>query len=273
MPASICAACGTQYANSETTPLRCVICQDERRYVPAAGQAWTSMPELRRSHCNSFRRLEPGAIAIGTLPGFAQDQRAILLRTSQGNVLWDCTTLLDDVTIAILTALGGIAAIVVSSPHAYTTVVEWSHAFNSPPVYLHAADRQFIARHDSVIELWEGDALEVGQGLTLLRCGGPFHGAAMLHWAQGAGGRGSLLIGSTLAITPDGRVGFVRSAVNHIPLDAATVLRIADVVTPWPFDTIHGGVWDQSIMSRGADAFAQSVRRHTAALGQVEESY
>lgn len=42
----ICTACGTQYPPSEQAPERCVICEDERQFVPITGQGWTTLEKL-----------------------------------------------------------------------------------------------------------------------------------------------------------------------------------------------------------------------------------
>ena len=108
MPAFICKTSGTQFTPSEAPPPRCPICDDERQFVPPSGQTWTTHDALVRRHTNTFRQEEPGLIGIGIVPAFAIGQRALLLRTAQGNVLWDCITLLDDATVEIVKGLGGL---------------------------------------------------------------------------------------------------------------------------------------------------------------------
>ena len=49
----------------------------------------------------TFRR-EGELIGIGTSPAFGIGQRALLVRTPQGNVLWDCISLIDDVIVDIV---------------------------------------------------------------------------------------------------------------------------------------------------------------------------
>ena len=120
MPAFICTACGAQFTPSETPPAHCPICEDERQYVPPRGQTWTTLPALAASHFNSYREHEPGVIGIGTQPAFAIGQRALLLRTAGGNVLWDCISFVDAATVTLVGALGGIKAIAISHPHFYT---------------------------------------------------------------------------------------------------------------------------------------------------------
>jgi len=63
--------------------------------VPLTGQSWITPERLAARHANAFRQLEPGLLGIGTVPAFAIGQRAILVTTPAGNVLWDCISLLD----------------------------------------------------------------------------------------------------------------------------------------------------------------------------------
>jgi hypothetical protein len=180
----ICVTCGTQFTATEHAPERCPICEDERQYVGWDGQRWTTLEDLARDYHNVIRAEEPGLTGIGTHPSFAIGQRALLVQAPGGNILWDCISLLDEPTIAAVRALGGIAAIAISHPHYYSCMVEWAHAFDAP-VYLHAADRAWVMRPDPALVFWEGEARELGDGLTLLHCGGHFAGGTVLHWAAG----------------------------------------------------------------------------------------
>src|SRR3546814_3313378 len=67
-----------------------------------------------------------GLLGIGTEPGFAIGQRALLVRSPGGHLLWDCIALVDDDTVARVREAGGIRAIAISHPHYYSCVVEWS---------------------------------------------------------------------------------------------------------------------------------------------------
>jgi hypothetical protein len=58
--------CGTQYPPSEAPPDTCLICTDERQFVPASGQSWTTLERLRNAHSNKFRRLAAGLTTIET---------------------------------------------------------------------------------------------------------------------------------------------------------------------------------------------------------------
>jgi hypothetical protein len=89
-----------QFTPAAGPPPACPICEDERQYVGPRGQEWTTLEELRRERRNVLTLEEPGLLSIRSEPIFAIGQRALLVKTPEGNVLWDCITLVDDATIA-----------------------------------------------------------------------------------------------------------------------------------------------------------------------------
>ncbi|HET6306602.1 MAG TPA: MBL fold metallo-hydrolase, partial [Rhodopila sp.] len=268
-----CTTCGCQYPHTEAPPASCLVCRDDRQYANPSGQSWTTLPAMRKTHFNAFRRLEPGLMGIGTFPAFAIGQRALMLRTQAGNILWDCISFLDDTTVTLIKALGGLAGFACSHPHFLGSVVEWSHAFDSAPVYLHAMDRKYVTRLDPVITFWEGDHLELTDGVTLVRCGGHFPGSTVLHWAQGAEGQGVLLAGDTLQVCPDNHLSFMHSYPNLIPLNPMTVQQIAESLAEWKFDSIYGGWWDRVIPSNARQVLANSTERYIRAVTGAAEDF
>jgi glyoxylase-like metal-dependent hydrolase (beta-lactamase superfamily II) len=84
------------------------------------------------------QEIDGNLTGIGSVPAFGIGQRALLVQTASGNVLWDCTSLLDEATIEAVRARGGIAAIAVSHPHLAGSLVEWSRAFDNAPIYWHS---------------------------------------------------------------------------------------------------------------------------------------
>ena len=161
----------------------CPICEDERQYVPARGQHWTTLDRLQGGHSNTWRRWSPTCWRSAASPAVGIDQRALLVQTPAGNFLWDCIALLDAATITLIRALGGLAGVALSHPHYYSTMVEWGREFGCP-VWLHAADRQHVTRPDPCLRFWEGDTQPVLPDLTLHRLGGHFAGGAMAHWRR-----------------------------------------------------------------------------------------
>jgi hypothetical protein len=266
MPIHICSTCGTSYPDAPAPPSGCAICEDERQFVPSGGQAWTTPVKLAGGHVNAWRRLETDLFEIHTHPAFGIGQRALLLRTPQGNILWDCIALLDDATEALVRALGGLKAIAISHPHYYTCMQDWARVFDCP-VHLHLADADWVMRGDPAIRHWDGEALEMAQGVTLLRLGGHFPGGTVLHWAEGADGRGAILSGDILQVAGDlSRVSFLWSYPNMMPLAAATVRRIADTLTPWRFERIYGAFPGRQVMANGARAVERSAARYVELL-------
>jgi len=267
MDGFICTACGTQYAPSSVAPRECVICEEERQYVPPGGQTWTTPAALAARHFNSYRQYEPGVIGIGTQPSFAIGQRALLICTPDGNVLWDCISMLDPATIALIKGLGGLQAIGISHPHFYTTMVDWSRAFGGVPIHLHADDQRWIMRPDPSIHLWNGETRKLLPDVTLIRCGGHFPGGTVLHWAKGAGGRGVLCSSDIATVTTDRKfLSFMRSYPNLIPLSAKKVTGIAAALEPFPFDTIYGHYFDRVIPTDAKQILDLSVKRYVAAI-------
>ena len=116
--------------------------------------------------------------------------------------MWDCVTYFDDEAADEIERRGGLSAIAISHPHYYSGMADWAARFDCP-VLLHADDERWITRPDALIELWEGETRELGDGLTLIRCGGHFAGGTVLHWRDGAGGAGALLSGDIVQVIPD----------------------------------------------------------------------
>jgi len=269
MDAFVCATCGVQFAPSDTAPTHCPICEDERQYVGWHGQRWTTPAEMAaQGYRNELREEEPGLISIGTMPAFAIGQRALLVRTPAGNVLWDCQHFLDEQTIRAVSELGGVQAIAISHPHFYGINIEWSRAFGGAPVYIHNADRDWVMRPDPAVVLWEGESVEPIPGLSVLRLGGHFDGATVLHWPLGADGAGAVLSGDTIQVVMDRRfVSFMYSYPNLIPLSAAEVQRIVETLRGYRFERLYGAWNGRVVTADGLAAVERSAARFIAHIG------
>jgi hypothetical protein len=263
----ICVTCGTQFTETDSPPDRCPICEDERQYVNWKGQSWTDLDRLRDTHSNRIEEEGANLVGIGTEPSFAIGQRALLVQSPNGNLFWDCVTLLDDRTVAQVKDLGGIRAIAISHPHFYSAMIEWSRAFNDAPIHLHVADREWVMRADPSIQFWEGTALPLWDGMTLINCGGHFDGGTVLHWKEGVDGRGALLSGDIIQVVMDRRhVSFMRSYPNLIPLSAAAVSKIFERVEPFAFERIYGAWWERNVLSDAKGAVNRSAARYLRAI-------
>jgi len=212
---------------------------------------------------NAWRELEPNLISIVTFPAFGIGQRAQLLRTPQGNILWDCISLIDRATVGLINAMGGLKSIAISHPHYYSCMVEWSQAFGGIPIHLHAADKKWIMRDDPAIALWQGETKELAPGATLIRAGGHYPGGVVLHWAAGAGGKGALLSGDIVQVVQDNKsVSFMWSFPNFIPLSAPRVEGVMKSLEPYTFDRVHGAFTDRTIWTDGKGVVERSAERY-----------
>lgn len=262
----VCATCAAHYPEAPEPPSLCIICADERQYVGAGGQRWLRHSQLVGRHTLRFRQYEPGLWALGLEPSLAIGQRALLVRTPAGNVLWDCLPVLTRAGLARLNELGGVRAVAVSHPHFYTAVALYADALGAD-AYLHAADGRHVTHPSPRIRFWEGERLELFGGVSLVRAGGHFAGGTVLHWSAGADGAGALLTADIIGVVPDRRyVSFLYSFPNQIPLPPREVERVGAAVEPLTFDRIYGG-WEGNVISSGAkEAVRRSVIRYRRAV-------
>ena len=159
----LCKACGTQYPPGEEPPGACPICEDPRQYIPHdEGQQWLEWRELAATHKAEIRD-DHGILGIACTPSFAIGQRALLVKSSACNVLWDCSSYLDDEIVARISAEGGLAAIAISHPHYYSSMIEWARAF-ACPIHLHEAERKWVMRPDPAVRFWAGQTNDLGGG-------------------------------------------------------------------------------------------------------------
>lgn len=258
----ICATCGTQHAPSATPPAACRICEDERQYVGWNGQQWTTMAEL----ASRYRlRLgdDDGVFGLAIDGGFAIPQRAVHLRTDAGNILWECLSLVTEEAVAALRARGGVDRIVISHPHFYSAMVEWSEALGGAEILLHEADRAWVLRGSGRVRFWSGTRLRLSDDVTLLNVGGHFPGSTALHWRAGPRPGGALFPGDAPQVAQDRRhVAFMYSYPNHIPMPPADVRRMRVLLEGLAFEDVYGYSWGRNILGGGRAAVDASFARY-----------
>jgi len=269
----ICTTCGTQYPPGGQPPEACPICRDERQYIGYNGQQWTTLAQMQlEGFRNEFQEHEPGLIGIGTTPSFAIGERALLVQSTQGNILWDCMSLIDKETITGIERLRGLTAIAISHPHYYSTMVEWADHFDIP-IYLHEADREWVMRPSKRITFWSGESYPLSEGMTLLRLGGHFPGGTVLHWQQGVDGKGALLSGDIIQVVADRQwVSFMYSYPNLIPLPASEIQRIRDAIEPYRFERLYGAWFERVVTHDAHTVVLRSAERYMRTLQSVLHS-
>jgi glyoxylase-like metal-dependent hydrolase (beta-lactamase superfamily II) len=259
--APICRTCGVQ---QDVEAEVCPICADDRQYVGWKGQQWTTVASLGADgHRGVVREEVPGLYGVGAEPATAIGQRALLVPGEGGNVLWDCVSVIDESTVDAVRAQGGVAAIAISHPHFFGSMVEWSEAFGGVPIYVHEADREWVRRSGNVV-FWSGDTREILPGRTLVNCGVHFRGGTVLHWA---GGR-ALCTGDIVMVVMDRRwVSFMYSYPNLIPEHPETIARAIRLLEPFDFDSIYGGWWGRVLTGDAKARLLASAARYNEHLG------
>lgn len=255
----ICGTCGVEHAEKVAV---CAICRDERQWVPASGQQWTTLSELSANGVRAeLTELEPDMYGIDASPRVGIGQRTKLLRTSAGSLLWDPIGFVDDEMATRVRELGPVVAICASHPHMFGVQVEWSRALGGVPVLVAEIDQHWVQRPDPSIQTWAGD-LEVLPGVTLIQIGGHFPGSAVVEWCAGASGRGVLLSSDTVFANQDRTsVSFMRSFPNHLPLSPGVVGRLADRLKSIRFDRLYGN-FDTVIETNASEIVSRSAERH-----------
>jgi len=267
----ICVACGTQYPPAKDPPESCCICLDERQFVPPEGQQWTTQGAMRLKYRNKFTQEEEGVYSIKTVPKFAIGQRALLIQTEAGNILWDCLSFLDNETISTINKMGGLIAIAISHPHFYGAMRSWSQAFGGIPIYLCERDLKWVVNPGPEILFWgleqSDSTLEImNSEIVLIRCGGHFDGSCVLLWTVG---KGTLFTADTIHVVPDKRfVTFMWSFPNMIPLSATAIEGIWRSIQTFEFDSIYGAFSGLDIASNAKNIVWNSGVRYLRAIGQ-----
>jgi hypothetical protein len=270
----ICVTCGVQYPGPRED---CPVCLDERQYVGWGGQRWTTLADLlRNGHRGLIAAEGPGVIGVGADPPTAIGQRALLVRGTGGNVLYDMITYLDDDLAGQVRRLGGISAIAISHPHFYGSMISWAHAFGAP-VYIHEKDRDWVTRPDESVIFWSGDTRQIAPGMTLINAGVHFEGGQVLHrapyqpgtgetgdWPDASGtDNGALFSGDIFTVVQDRRwVSFMYSYPNLIPERPRTIRRALALMESFGFDRIYGAWWKRVVAADGAAALTRSANRY-----------
>lgn len=255
----ICNTCAVEHEHRDEV---CAICADDRQWVPADGQKWTTLEEMAaEGRRTNVVDLEPKLLGISSEPATGIGQQAKLVTTAEGSLLWDPIGFLDDYALDRIRSQGPVVAIAASHPHMFGIQVEWSRALGDPPILVAEADRTWVARTDPAVHCWSG-TIQPLPGVTLTQPGGHFPGSSVLHWTAGADGRGALLSGDTIFANPDrSSVSFMRSFPNRIPLSGAVVERIVQHVDSFEFDRLYSNF--ETVIESGAKAVVRrSADRH-----------
>ncbi|MCU1536064.1 MAG: hypothetical protein JWP82_415 [Humibacillus sp.] len=263
----MCETCAVETADLAAPPEQCAICEDERQWVPVAGQQWTTVAGLReRGTRIAMTMVEPDLWGLQAEPRVGIGQRMLVVRTPAGTLLFDCLGYVDDVTLEAVQALGPTLAVAASHPHMYGVQTEWATALGDVPILVAGRDRDWLQRPSPLVELYDEHRV-VTDGLVLHRVGGHFRGQAVVEWRAGADGAGALLASDAAVVNPNGRsMTFMRSYPNGIPLSGNVVQRLAGQMEGLHFDRLYDNVGRvtlsdaKGVLRRSADRYAAWTR-------------
>lgn len=261
MNSKICGACGTEFSSGSISLELCPICVDDRQYIPEKGQTWTNLDELSKNHIVATKKLNDHLYELQMMPAFGIGQRALLVITPAGNILWDCIALLDEATIAFIRSKGGLKAIAFSHPHYYSTMNKWAEIFDCP-IYIHQSDEQWVFNKGHRVSLWAGREKELWEGIKIINVGGHFPGSSILHLPF-LSPKGVVLCGDTFYISPSKKhMAAMYSYPNRIPLAIEETRRIKDLMMDLEFDTMHGFYADQNVYLDAKVILEDSMNRY-----------
>lgn len=260
---NICTACGTAYPSGFPMPQQCPICSDDRQYIPESGQEWTGLSTLETNFTILFTKINDRLYDLRMSPSFAIGQRAFLILSESGNILWDCIPLINEEAIAFIRSKGGLKAIAFSHPHYYSTMNEWARVFNCP-IHIHRNDRQWIQDGCQAIHLWDGVEYPLWDGVKIINIGGHFAGSSILR-IPSFSPNGVLLTGDSLYVSRSKRhIAIMYSYPNQISLPKKEMVRIREVMRGVNFDTVYGAFDWQNLKGNARDIFDRSMERYCA---------
>ena len=257
----ICETCGTQYGEEQQLSAGCPICNDDRQYIGDNGQHWTTMDQLQKDHSVKITQINNRLYSLKAEPAFALGQRAFLVLSPNGNVLWDCIPFLDEATIRFINSLGGLKAIAFSHPHYYSTMNDWAAAFDCP-IYIHQNDKDFVFYSTDAICLWDGDVHPLWNDISIVHIGGHFPGSCLLQIDSLTTG-GTILTGDTLYLAKSKRhIAMMYSYPNAILLSKKAFAAAYKKCSGLQFDSLHGAFEGQSLEGNAYSIFTASMKRY-----------
>jgi glyoxylase-like metal-dependent hydrolase (beta-lactamase superfamily II) len=257
----MCKTCGTEFPANKHLPDLCPICNDDRQYIPQNGQQWTAYECVAATHRIAISAIEPNLYALQLTPAFAIDQRALLVLSPKGNILWDCIPLLTEEAIAFIKDKGGIKAIAISHPHYYSIMQRWAETFKCP-IYIHQDDERWVF-NGAAVEYWQGEEKRLWDGIRIVRTGGHFPGSSVLRVPK-LSTDGALLSGDSLYLSRSKRhISMMYSYPNHIPLPPRELRSVIRKVAALDFDTLYGAFSWQNLPDTAREIFFDSVKRYT----------
>lgn len=265
----LCKTCGTQYPSGQKLPDICTICNDDRQYVTEQGQVWMELDDLAKQYGTKISKVSDNLYALRIFPDFAISQRAFLVTSAHGNILWDCIPLLDEATTEFIRSKGGLKAIAISHPHYYSNMNVWAETFDCP-VYIHEADAGWVMHKGHNLTFWKGRSLPI-LDTEMIHIGGHFPGSCMLK-VPSLSPKGAILSGDTLYISKSRRhIAVMYSYPNFILLPKRDFISVLENTKNLEFDTMYGAFMGQDLVGNARQVLDTSMQRYMEDYGYENE--
>ena len=235
LPAFLCDNCGYWQRHFEP-PSACPMCLDSRHVVPQHGWRFWSLAEAQERFPCHWVEIEPGVWRFWNEPVNGIGPSAYVIQTAGGNMGFEGCPVFSVAALDHIAALGGMAVLSASHPHAYGALWQLQDRFD-PELALHPGD---LAWSGALKVSWPWDTfLEPLPGLELHLTAGHFDGHTVLFDRP----RRMLFCGDALKFEmapDDAREALTISAhkafVRGIPLTPNELRRYRDVFAALPFD-------------------------------------
>ncbi|MBI2881264.1 MAG: MBL fold metallo-hydrolase [Candidatus Tectomicrobia bacterium] len=265
----VCTYCGNRTFVEAGEEPRCLICA--KRYVPGPKERprFARPDDLRPDHHMEIVQLEEDIWRFYTRPDLGIRHYAYFIQRPGGNVLMDMQPLLTEDLAGWIEERGGIRHIILSHPHYYGAMDEFSARFRAP-IHVHVSDRPWPAGYPNV-EFFETERLSLDGALEVHRIPAQFEGGLCLLFARR---RGVLFTGDTLMVSPaTGELSAWKSTPRRVPYTREEFRVIREGILRLEFDQIFASVRGEvrSGAKERAAAFCADYLEETAVADREEQ--
>ncbi len=209
----ICTYCGNRVFVEDGESPACRICALRNIPEPKERERYVPPDDLRPSHHTEIHQLEEDIWRLYVRPDLGIRHYAYFIRRPAGNLLMDMQPLLTPDAEAWVAAQGGLRTIILSHPHYYGAMDEFSTRFGAP-IRMHLTDREWPAGYPKV-EYFDAPTLALDDETTVHHIPAQFEGGLCLLYRR----HGRILFtGDTLMVSASsGELSAWKSTPRQVP--------------------------------------------------------
>ena len=265
----ICTYCGNRTFVQGVESPECLSCAN--RYVPEPTgdrERFADPDAVRADHRMDIIQLEEDVWRLHVHPVLGIRHYAWFIERPGGNVLMDMQPLLTDDLEAWIASRGGLKTIILSHPHYYGAMDEFSARFEAS-IRMHVTDKSWPAGYPNV-EFFDAETLDLDDAIRVHHIPAQFEGGLCLLYARHGG---ILFTGDTIMISPStGELTSWKNTPRRVPYHLEEYRNIRKRIMALKFDQIYASVRGE--VRSGAKGLADGFTREyleTTAVPTVEE--